>query len=174
MRAYGDASGGVETAERKLGTTLSTYSNMAEAQMAYFERSAAGCIRFQSRGTSEILLVRFEIMAAVLGTDDMAATFFQRVQNITQSEVEKIRSSSGGHVLHTVLAQGEVLVTSAGYVVVERATGAALSNGVRQLFLSKCHKCLWEPVYNAVSVHWKTHPHSAQMQSVALWFAEQS
>ena len=164
----------METAERKLRTTLSSYSNMAEAQTAHSERSAAGCIRFQSRGTSVILVVRFELMEAIVGTDDMAAMFFQQAQNTTQSEVEKIRSSPGGHAWHTVLAQGEVLVIPAGHTAVERATGGALSNGVRRLFLSRCHKCSRMPVYDAVCERWKGHPRFAQTQTTAPWFAEQS
>ena len=133
----------------------------------FFERSMAGCIRYQHRGESECLLIPYTALLKAFGEQEMKEQIFENVRRLNREGLPNLVVGANGAIMRVVLSKSMVLVLPPGTLIVERALNGAASYGFRQQFTHAAHGHAFSEVYAAVRKTYPDHPHGPQMTVLA-------
>ena len=152
-------------AETQSACGVAAYWNLSNMQLCYAERSMSPTIRYQYRGTSEMLIFQLADLLAHFGKNvNMQTELYKKVQDFSNQGLEEFAKVA--KPAHVLLLPGEVLVLPAAAVVAERAVGGKVSYGFRLPFLSPPQKDVFLATLEHVAAAFPKHPHMPQMQAM--------
>ena len=162
--------------EVKLGLNVTIFWNAASFRGAYFERGLAGCIRYQHRGQSQLLL----FPATSLQKAEEEGLLSDSAERVADSFMDQLKGMQSG-IVETLaglapictcqLIAGQALVLPAGCFILERSAGAS-ARGFKVGFVNAdAHSTPYVIAREHISLKTKeTHPHAALMKELDQLF----